>query len=167
MGIILIDDRPDERWGATVEADVRAEPAHVSMRVPFAASSVSAVRRDLRTWMKELGTTGDRIEDARVVISELVANSVRHAQPLADGCLIVAWRVDGRGLQISVTDGGAPTEPHTVDAPVSATSGRGMSIVETLVADWWLENTPSRSTVHALLDWPARASAGGVSGRSG
>jgi serine/threonine-protein kinase RsbW len=134
-----------------VEAFVRADPAHVSMRVPFAASSVPVVRRDLRTWMKERGTAGDRIDDARVVVSELVANSVRHAQPLADGCLVVMWGIDTRGLHISVTDGGAQTEPHTIDAPVSATSGRGMSIVETLVADWWLENTPSRSTVHTLL----------------
>jgi serine/threonine-protein kinase RsbW len=101
--------------------------------------------------MKARGTATDRIDDARVVVSELVANSVRHAQPLADGCLVVAWGVENRGLVISVTDGGSPTSPHTVDAPVSATSGRGMTIVETLVADWWLENTPSKTTVHTLL----------------
>jgi len=134
-----------------VEAYVRAGTAHVRMRVPFAASSVSVVRRNLRTWMKQRGTANDRIDDARVVVSELVANSVRHAKPLADGCLVVAWEVDNRGLLISVTDGGSPTSPHTVDAPVSATSGRGMTIVETLVTDWWLENTPSKTTVHTVM----------------
>jgi serine/threonine-protein kinase RsbW len=134
-----------------VEVSVRADAAHVSMRVPFAASSVSVVRQGLRTWMRERGTSSDRIDDARVVVSELVANAVRHAQPLSDGCLVVAWGVDNRGLRISVTDGGGQTAPHAVDAPVSATSGRGIAIVETLVDDWWLENTPSKTTVHTVL----------------
>ena len=129
----------------------RAQAAPVSMRVPFTASSVSAVRRDLRSWMKDRGSPNERIDDARVVVSELVANSVRHAQPLSDGTLVVAWAMTGDGLKISVTDGGAATTPHTIDAPASATSGRGMSIVETLVSDWWTENTPSRTTVHTLL----------------
>ncbi len=101
------------------------------------------------------GTTGEVVEDAPAVVSELVANSVRHAQPLADGCLDVSWALESRGLLISVTDGGSPTNPHRVDAPVSATSGRGLSIVETLVSSWWLENGPSKTTVHALLNWPA------------
>lgn len=138
------------RWGPTLEANVR-DGGRVSLRVPFAASSVSAVRRDLRTWLKERGSQGERIDDARVVVSELVANAVRHAQPLADGCLVVTWSVGSRGLEISVTDGGSPTTPHTVEAPASATSGRGMSIVETLVTDWWLEHAPSRTTVHTVM----------------
>lgn len=128
------------------------EETRVTLRVPFQASSVSDVRRDLRTWMRKRGSTGDRIDDARVVVSELVANSVRHAQPLADGSLIVDWRLDDRRLHISVTDGGGTTDPHIIDAPVSATSGRGMAIVETLVDDWWLEHTPTRTTIHTLMD---------------
>ncbi len=131
---------------------MRTEAARVSMRVPFAASSVSVVRRDLRAWMRERGTPTERIEDARVIVSELVGNSVRHAQPLADGCLLVTWALERGTLNISVTDGGSPTTPHAVDAPVSATSGRGMAIVENLVDEWWLEDRPSRSTVHTRLD---------------
>lgn len=137
--------------GTTVEASARADGVRVSMRVPFAASSVSLVRQDLRNWMKERNSSAERIDDARVVISELVANAVRHARPLADGSIVVSWALDDGGIQISVTDGGSATAPHTVDAPVSATSGRGMSIVQTLVSDWWLEHGPSRSTVHTRL----------------
>lgn len=131
---------------------MRTDAARVTMRVPFAASSVSDVRRDLRAWMRDHCTRAERIEDARVVVSELVGNSVRHAQPLPDGCLLVTWSVVADSLELSVTDGGSPTSPHAVDAPVSATSGRGMSIVETLVDEWWLEDKPSRSTVHTRLD---------------
>lgn len=123
----------------------------MTMRVPFAASSVSVARQQLKSWLSDLGTSRDAIDDARVIISELVANSIRHAQPLPDGNLLITWGIEPRGLQVSVTDGGSPTRPRKVDAPSSALAGRGMAIVETLALDWWAEQTRSRATVHAVL----------------
>ena len=123
----------------------------MTLRVPFAASSVSVARQKLRAWLVEAGVRRELIEDARVVISELVANSVRHAQPLPDGDIVVSWRFADRGLQISVTDGGSGTRPRKVNAPSSALAGRGLAIVETIADTWWADRTRSRSTVHALL----------------
>jgi serine/threonine-protein kinase RsbW len=130
---------------------VRDGPRSVSIRVPSAASSVAVVRRDLRRWMRRRGAPAHRIDDARVVVSELVANSVRHARPMADGCILVAWSAHDADMVLSVTDGGAPTEPHRIDAPVSALSGRGMAIVDSLAVEWWLERAPARATVHTRL----------------
>ena len=130
---------------------VRAEHAPVTLRVPFAASSVAVARQQLKTWMADQGTSREHIEDARVVVSELVANSVRHASPLADGNILVSWRPDERGLRLSITDGGSPTRPRKLNAPSSALAGRGMAIVETLALSWWAEQSRTRSTVHALL----------------
>lgn len=130
---------------------VRRSHAPVSVRVPFAASSVSVARRELRAWMRAADYGRDAIEDARLVISELVGNSVRHAQPLSDGTLLVTWCPDGEGLRISVTDGGSSSRPRTLNAPASAVSGRGMAIVEALADEWWSEHTRTRSTIHALL----------------
>jgi anti-sigma regulatory factor (Ser/Thr protein kinase) len=132
-------------------SSLRAGRAPVTLRVPFAASSVSVARQQLKAWMLEGGIVGDVVEDARVVISELVANSVRHAQPLPDGDILVSWKMATQGLQISVTDGGSGTRPRKVNAPSSALAGRGMAIVETLAATWWSDKTRSRSTVHAVL----------------
>lgn len=132
-------------------SSLRAGHAPVVLRVPFAASSVSVARSKLRTWMLESGIRGDVVEDARLVLSELVANSVRHAHPLPDGDILVSWKLGNQGLQISVTDGGAGTRPHKVNAPASALAGRGMAIVETLAVAWWSDKTRSRSTVHAVL----------------
>jgi anti-sigma regulatory factor (Ser/Thr protein kinase) len=123
----------------------------MSMRLPFTASSVSVARQRLDDWMCDNGGRGEDIEDARVVVSELVANAVRHARPLADGNIQVAWTVEPRGLQIAVTDGGAGTRPRNVNAPTSALAGRGMTIVGVLARDWWTERTSSRSTVFALV----------------
>jgi anti-sigma regulatory factor (Ser/Thr protein kinase) len=132
-------------------SSLRAGRAPVTLRVPFAASSVSVARQQLKAWMLDGGIVGDVVEDARVVISELVANSVRHAQPLPDGDILVSWKMATQGLQISVTDGGSGTRPRKVNAPSSALAGRGMAIVETLAATWWSDKTRSRSTVHAVL----------------
>ena len=125
--------------------------APITMRLPFTPSSVSVARHRLKAFMREVGGSGEAFEDARVVISELVANSVRHAQPLTDGQIQVSWTLEDRGLQLSVTDGGSGTRPRTVNAPSSALAGRGMAIVEILAQEWWTERTGSRSTVHALL----------------
>jgi serine/threonine-protein kinase RsbW len=132
-------------------SSLRAGRAPVTMRVPFAASSVSVARQKLKAWMVDGGLAGDVVEDARVVISELVANSVRHAQPLPEGDIQVSWKMANQGLQISVTDGGSGTRPRKVNAPSSALAGRGMAIVETLADTWWSDKTRSRSTVHAVL----------------
>ena len=92
-----------------------------------------------------------RIDDARIVISELVANSVRHAQPLASGGIEITWELERRGLAITVSDGGSGTRPRKVQAASSALAGRGMAIVESLALTWWADQGRARSTVHAIL----------------
>ncbi len=132
-------------------SSLRAGRAPVTLRVPFAASSVAMARQKLRTWLVEAGTRPEVIDDARIVISELVANSVRHARPLPTGDIVVGWEIEPRGLAISVTDGGSGTRPRTVQATSSALAGRGMAIVESLAKTWWHEQHRAQSTVHAVL----------------
>jgi serine/threonine-protein kinase RsbW len=123
----------------------------VTMRLPFSPSSVSVARQRLRSWMLEVGESAESVEDARIIISELVANAVRHARPLADGSLQVAWNREGDAIEVSVTDGGATTRPRNVHAAPTALAGRGIAIVDALSQRWWTEDTQSRSTVYALL----------------
>lgn len=129
----------------------QTEHVPVQMRVPFSASSVPVVRGRLMQWMANAGSSQDCVEDARVILSELVANAIRHAQPLADGTIEVSWRADGDELEIAVSDGGGPTHPHTIVSASCALAGRGMSIIDTLASSWWAERTRSTSTVHARL----------------
>lgn len=123
----------------------------MTVRVPFAASSVAVARTKLKAWMKAEGCSAEAIDDGRVVISELVANSVRHAKPLADGTIQITWGHNRKGVRISVTDGGSTSKPRRVQASASAVSGRGMAIVEALAQEWWAETTRTRCTIHALL----------------
>ncbi|MBV9830110.1 MAG: ATP-binding protein [Marmoricola sp.] len=126
-----------------------AEPS--GMTLPFAAESAHVARDGLATWMKSLEVSAEYRDDARLVISELIGNAVRHARPLADGTVRVTWAADDGELAISVTDGGARTTPERIDAGVSDVSGRGLSIVEALASRWWVETSRSRTTVHALV----------------
>jgi len=133
-------------------SQLRAGRAPVTLRLPFAATSVAVARQRLRSWLVEHGASAETIEDARVVISELVANAVRHARPMADGKLVVSWQLEDGGLRMSVSDGGAATQPRALRAASSAIAGRGMAIVESLTSSWWCERSGSRSTVHAVLE---------------
>ncbi len=90
-------------------------------------------------------------EDARLVVSELVGNSVRHGRPLADGTVRVSWCTTEDTLHIAVTDGGTRSRPRAHHAGVSDLGGRGLSIVETLSTGWWVESSAARTTVHAHL----------------
>lgn len=127
-------------------------PAPVMISLPFAPSSAAVARSVLKEWLVGLGADRAVIEDSRLVLSELVGNSVRHASPLDDGTVQIAWNTDEReDLDIAVTDGGAPTIPRQVRAATTDENGRGLSIVDSLSNRWWLETTRTRSTVHALI----------------
>lgn len=136
-------------------ADIPQQPVDqrepICLELPFSAESAAVARRQLVEWMRSLDARDEQRDDARLVVSELVGNSVRHARPLADGTMHVAWVAGPTGIDIAVTDGGALTTPEKVDAGVSDLAGRGLAIVETLAARWWVESTRSRTTVHAVL----------------
>ena len=117
----------------------------MGLDLPFTAESAAIARKQLVDWMRQLDAHVDDRHDARLVVSELVGNSVRHARPLADGTMHVAWNAGPAGLDIAVTDGGALSTPEKVDAGVSDLAGRGLAIVETLASRWWVE---SQSLAH-------------------
>jgi anti-sigma regulatory factor (Ser/Thr protein kinase) len=127
------------------------EPHGVNLKVPFQAPSASLVRHELKDWLQQRGFTGETLDDARVVVSELVGNSVRHAHPLPVNHLTVSWFVDDDDLVISVSDGGSGTSPQPLHVGEGAVSGRGLSIVQALVERWWVEDQRGQTTVHVRI----------------
>ena len=97
--------------------------------LPIDARSVAAARRFLRDVLD--GYQAISIDDAVLMISELVTNAVRHAQTL----LRVMVSIVGQTLHVEVSDDD-PTLPSASTPDHKATSGRGLRIVADLADRW-------------------------------
>lgn len=127
-----------------------------SMAVPHGPDGVGAARRRVRTDLLGRGVPETAVDDAVLVLSELLSNSCRHARPLsvaADDTRVRAdWGVDGRGrVTVSVTDGGGPTRPLPATPSVTARGGRGLAIITALAREWGVEQDGGEVTVWAVL----------------
>jgi anti-sigma regulatory factor (Ser/Thr protein kinase) len=96
-------------------------------------------------------------EDVALVASELVCNAIRYGRVLPDGRIAIDWRVNKRGVEIAVTDGGGSTEPVAVDTRPTDIGGRGLSIVASVAKRWGVDRHSGGVTVWAVV--PLRAGA--------
>jgi serine/threonine-protein kinase RsbW len=136
------------------------------LRVPHDPAAVGAARHRVRSELAALGINRGLLDDVEVVVSELLGNAVRHAEPIAGGALLVGWRVDSGRVTVKVTDGGSPRRPVTRaalrDADLFDEAGRGLRIVEGLVQDWGVvDHVGGLRTVWATLATPASHPSGG------
>jgi len=135
----------------------RGGDASRTLRVPWSTSSVAAARRavveDLRGRPE---VPAPVVDEAEIVVSELVANAVRHARPLTDGNLRVHWKVKAGIVEVEVTDGGSDSVPRPAPRAIWAPSGRGLRIVRSLAHEWGVTEDRSGSTVWAALGGPSR-----------
>ncbi|MCX6394950.1 MAG: ATP-binding protein [Propionibacteriales bacterium] len=126
-------------------------PGPVTMDLPFVSESAGEARRALVAWLQDHGTAQPVVDDARLVMTELVSNAVRHAAPLGGTDLRVCWSRSGDALSLSVYDGGAPNTPRQVAAPADSESGRGLAIVDALSQEWRVERLAEATVIHVLL----------------
>jgi anti-sigma regulatory factor (Ser/Thr protein kinase) len=78
------------------------------------------------------------IDDAELLVSELVTNAVQHGCP----AITLQVRTHPPRIGISVHDEGAAVPPEQpVPAPPSATQGRGLLLVDKISSEWGV--TPS------------------------
>jgi len=122
-------------------AEVRAELEHrpatlpggvlAAFTLPAVPKSASAARRRVRAAL----TTSGRPElagDAEAIVSELVANAVRHAASPADVVLITAGDV-----LLIITGDSSRVPPAMSTAEDGAESGRGLAIVDAVTGGRW------------------------------
>ena len=120
-------------------------------RVAFTVESLPQARRRLLAELTDHHVDEEAGYDAALVLAELVSNALRHGSPLGDGGLRLTWGCWDDHLHVHVTDGGAQTRPLMRNAPSSATSGRGLSIVEAVSTSWGVDRKVEATTVWALL----------------
>ncbi|WP_239094603.1 ATP-binding protein [Planotetraspora silvatica] len=126
--------------------------------LPYALSSVAAARQRLSAEMLAGGMLIGAVDDVVLVLSELLSNSLRHAHPLPSGQLRVAWTCSDDQVEVSVSDGGATTEPRAGRPTLSSLGGRGLGIVEYIADRWGVRHEGDSTTVWAVVhvSWQAR-----------
>ncbi len=133
-------------------------PTSSSMAVPHGPAGVGAARHRMRDQLRVGGVAESVIDDAVLILSELLSNACRHGRPLGnelngDGDVRAAWSVDTGGrLTVEVTDGGGPTRPVPSTPSVTAHGGRGLNIITALADDWGVrDDAPGEVTVWAVV----------------
>ncbi|MGC5567093.1 ATP-binding protein [Streptomyces sp. FR-108] len=159
-------------------------PASSSMAVPHGPAGVGEARHRMRDQLRTGGVAEAVIDDAVLILSELLSNACRHGRPLGealagDGDVRAAWRVEPTGrLTVEVTDGGGPTRPVPATPSVTAHGGRGLNIITALADDWgvrddargevtvWVVVHKGACAVRRRNDFGARVTAPAVSAAS-
>jgi anti-sigma regulatory factor (Ser/Thr protein kinase) len=124
-----------KRLGLLGRIDLPGEPA-----------SASRARRYVRVLLA--GIDHPRTADATLLVSELIANAVRHSDSARPGghVTVAVAHVDG-AIHIDVIDAGSAVNVPTLRDDVGGLgcSGRGLWLVRELASAWgWHETTPGR-----------------------
>jgi anti-sigma regulatory factor (Ser/Thr protein kinase) len=135
-------------------------PTSSSMAVPHGPAGVGQARHRMREQLRSHGVSDSVVDDAVLILSELLSNACRHGRPLGrhtdvgDGDIRAAWRVDrAGGLTVEVTDGGGPTRPVPATPSVTARGGRGLNIISALADEWGVRDSSSGEvTVWVLVN---------------
>ncbi|MGW4893167.1 ATP-binding protein [Kitasatospora sp. NPDC004240] len=112
---------------------------------------VASVRAHARAFLERTRLPRTLYEDALLVISELVTNSVRHTR----GPGTVHLTNDSAGIDITVSDTSRVVPQPRLAQPHTSTEGRGLHLVTALCDTVYVTLDPgSGKTVHAHLPLP-------------
>jgi anti-sigma regulatory factor (Ser/Thr protein kinase) len=106
----------------------------MDLTVAATVDAPAAARAAITAWMAG-HVTASMLADARQVVGELVADSVRHADAPGDGAITVRAEARAGGLLLEVTDGG----DGGLVARLLRADGFGLNAVEALACRWGVE----------------------------
>lgn len=113
--------------------------AQDTVRLPFVASTPGIARTRLAAFLTVHRASSAVIDDALIVISEMIANAVSHGVPTSDGTVEISWSINDDLLELSVQDGGQGGTIKPVDFDEDSLSGRGLSIINRVADRWWVD----------------------------
>ena len=146
QGALALTRRPGPGDGCSIS----------TVRTPVHSEAVGQVRALMADDLVTHGVGEELVEDAQIVLTELLTNAFRHAWPLSDETIRVRWKVRPDSLEVEVTDGGSTTTPHPVPHGVWRDSGRGLRVVRALAHEWGVGEDRTGHVVWATLGGPSR-----------
>jgi anti-sigma regulatory factor (Ser/Thr protein kinase) len=116
--------------------------------LPDPARAVRQARRAAADILARWKCDAESIEDAVLIVSEMVTNAIRHCA----GAVIMRLSRASDYVRIEVTDS-SPAEPFLVHAAPNAESGRGLRIISQLATRWGYRPTGHGKQVWADLPY--------------
>ncbi len=104
------------------------------VQLPPTEQAPAAARRSLERLHGQLDPAG--LETMRLLVSELVTNSVRHARLEDGGWISVSVEENRRALRVAVTDPGIGFDERPGPPQPGDPSGWGLHLVEQLADRW-------------------------------
>lgn len=134
-------------------------PSPVAISVGREAQHVRQVRSLAAVWLRNCHMPESRIEQALVVISELVTNAVLHG---TGQCVTYnSWAPQPGLVRIEIDDGTTGEEPTPRHAAPLAESGRGLFLTDAFVGDldgeWGYCKDGATAWCHIPIHEPQRA----------
>jgi anti-sigma regulatory factor (Ser/Thr protein kinase) len=119
--------------GGSSEARLRWR---LDLSVHASPESLAEVRRSLRA----LAIPSELLDDAKLLVSELVGNSIKHSGLQADEFVHITAEWSGVRLRVTVHDQPRPSAPLPIAGTIRprprAESGWGLFIVDRLASRW-------------------------------
>jgi hypothetical protein len=141
-GVTGGSDDPAVRGAArTAAAGGAGGRESVSWVLDESLSSIPLARRLVRAGLARWGLDQDG-EIAGLLVTELVANALRHAW----GAPVVTLSTDGSVLRCDVQDS-SPERPHLLRTRVCDETGRGLHLVDLLARHWGVDHRPGGKAV--------------------
>ena len=125
-------------------------------RIPWGPDAGAEARRVVVSDLTARQVEDTIVDEVELVLSELVSNSLRHANPLPDGTIRVHWKAKGDVVELEVSDGAGETLPSVRRPAPWAPSGRGLRIVRGLAHEWGVVEDRGAVTVWAAIGGPSR-----------
>lgn len=125
--------------------------ATATFHLESSADAAATARTVVRCLLVACGLPG-LVDDATLIVSELIGNAVRHAP--AGNCLQLEVRVQPDCAHLAVVDS-SPQEPVVQYPGPTSPGGRGLQIVDTLATRWGTEWHRTGKRVWAELVRPA------------
>jgi anti-sigma regulatory factor (Ser/Thr protein kinase) len=130
QGVVLDVARDGRDWIAVVTADGSYEIVAGPTAARTARAAVDAACGGLPPLVKQ---------DLRLLVSELVTNSVRHGGAGSDPVLL-RFAVGPRSVRVAVTDHGAGFAPRSYEPAPEAESGYGLYLLDQIADRWGTSN---------------------------
>jgi anti-sigma regulatory factor (Ser/Thr protein kinase) len=132
------------------------DAALMSLELPDRPQAAAAARKALMALNGSLHLVSEaRLHDVQLLVSELVANAHRHAEPSGDSLHLAVLATD-EVLRVEVRDAGDGFDPEALaEVPITTGRGKGLRIVAALTDRWGVE-TGEGTTVWFEVDRPQR-----------